>query len=268
MNVKRVLSGVILFPIFAIILIFGNKYLVDIFISIVAIMSLHEFYKAFKGKAEPIQWNGYVTAGLICFIHIIPSEFVLPVITLIILINVLVLFTQVVVTTMKRNITDIAISLFGICYIVFFLMFAPLIRDSMENGRILIWYVFFAAWGTDIFAYFIGKNFGKHKFTELSPNKSIEGCVGGIAGSVILVLVYTLICNNIWNLEISYIYAFGMAVFLSIISQIGDLAASSIKRHCGIKDYSNLIPGHGGILDRIDSVIFILPFAYFLLSLI
>lgn len=91
MNVKRVLSGVILFPIFAIILIFGNKYLVDIFISIVAIMSLHEFYKAFKGKAEPIQWNGYVTAGLICFIHIIPSEFVLPVITLIILINVLVL---------------------------------------------------------------------------------------------------------------------------------------------------------------------------------
>ena len=69
-------------------------------------------------------------------------------------------------------------------------------------------------------------------------------------------------------MEISYLYAFGVSVFLSILSQIGDLAASSVKRHCEIKDYSNLIPGHGGILDRIDSVMFILPFAYFLLSVI
>ena len=138
MNLKRILSGIILFPIMAIILIFGNKYLVDVFISIIAIMSLHEFYKAFKGKANPIQWIGYVTAGLICFIHLIPNEYVLPSITLLILVNILVLFTQIVVTNMKRNVIDIAISLFGVCYIVFFIMFAPLIRDSMENGNILI----------------------------------------------------------------------------------------------------------------------------------
>ena len=138
----------------------------------------------------------------------------------------------------------------------------------MENGKILIWFVFFAAWGTDIFAYFIGKNFGKHKFTELSPKKSIEGCIGGILGAIILVLGYTAVCNEVFNIEINYLYAFGISIFLSVISQMGDLAASSVKRHCNIKDYSNLIPGHGGILDRIDSVIFILPFAYFLLSLI
>lgn len=268
MNIKRLLSGIVLFPILAVIIIFGNKYLVDIFISIVAIMSLHEFYKAFKGKANPIQWTGYITAGLISFIHIIPMEYIFPSIVLIILMNVLALFTEVVVTNMKRNITDIAISLFGICYIVFFLMFAPLIRDNLENGKILIWYVFFAAWGTDIFAYLIGKNFGKHKFTEVSPNKSIEGCLGGIFGAILLVMLFTVVSNSIWDLDISYIYAFGIAVFLSVVSQIGDLAASSVKRHCEIKDYSNLIPGHGGILDRIDSVIFILPFAYFLLSII
>ena len=268
MSIKRILSGIILFPIFAIVLIFGNKYLVDVFISVVAIMSLHEFYKAFKGKAEPIQWPGYVTAVLICFIHLIPNEYILPSITLIILLNVLVLFTQVVVTTLKRNITDIAISLLGVCYIVFFLMFAPLIRDSLENGKILIWYVFFAAWGTDIFAYAIGRKIGKHKFTEISPNKSIEGCVAGLFGSIIMCMVYTFVCNSIWNVNISYIYIFGISIFLSVISQIGDLAASAVKRHCGIKDFSNLIPGHGGLLDRIDSVIFILPFAYFLLSII
>lgn len=268
MNIKRLLSGIILFPIFALFLIFGNKYVVDILISVIAIMSLHEFYKAFKGKANPIQWPGYVTAFLICFIHIIPDEYVLPVITLLILLNILVLFTQVITTSLKRNIVDIAISLFGICYIVFFLMFVPLIRDNLENGRILIWYVFWASWGTDIFAYAIGKRYGKHKFTEISPNKSVEGCIAGLLGSIVLCMLYTVICNSIWNLNISYIYIFGISIFLSVISQIGDLAASSVKRHCGIKDFSNLIPGHGGILDRIDSVIFILPFAYFLLSII
>lgn len=268
MSIKRFLSGIILFPIFAIVLIFGNKYLVDIFISIVAIMSLHEFYKAFKGKANPVQWIGYITAGLISFIHVIPSEAVLPVITLLILLNVLVLFTQVVLTSMKRNITDIAVSLLGVCYIVFFLMFAPLIRDSLENGKILIWYVFFAAWGTDIFAFLIGRKIGKHKFTEVSPNKTVEGCLGGICGAIVLVMLYTLVCNWVWKLNIGYIYSFGLAVLLSIISQIGDLSASAIKRYCKIKDFSNLIPGHGGLLDRIDSVIFILPFAYFLLSII
>lgn len=268
MDIKRIISGIILFPLFALLLIFGNKYLVDVFISLVAIMSIHEFYKAFKGKAKPIQWTGYVTAGLICFIHLIPNEYILPAITLIILLNMLVLFAQVVATSMKYNIMDIAISLFGICYIVFCLMFAPLIRDSLENGRILIWYVFFIAWGTDIFAYFVGRKIGKHKFTDISPNKSVEGCVAGILGSIIAVMIYTVICNFVWHTNINYLFAFGISVFLSIISQIGDLAASSVKRSCKIKDFSNLIPGHGGLLDRIDSVIFILPFAYFLLSII
>lgn len=268
MSIKRILSGIVLFPIFALILIFANKYIVDVFISIVAIMSLHEFYKAFKGKANPIQWTGYITAGLISLIHVIPAQYVLSVITLLILMNILVLFVQSIATSMKRNINDIAISLLGICYIIFFLMFAPLIRDSLENGKILIWYVFFIAWGTDMFAYFIGRHFGKHKFTPISPNKSIEGCLAGGVGAIIFSLLYTLVCNSFFGTNFNYIYIFGISVFLSIISQIGDLAASSIKRYCGIKDYSNLIPGHGGLLDRIDSVIFILPFAYFLLSVI
>ena len=268
MNIKRFLSGIILFPLFAVILIFGNSFVVDIFVSIVAIMSLHEFYKAFKKRANPIQWVGYVTALIICFMPLIPGEYILPGITLLILMNILVLFAQIIVTNGKYNTTDIAISLFGVCYIVFFLMFVPLIREQLQNGHILIWYVFFAAWGTDVFAFLIGSRIGKHKFTDISPNKSIEGCIAGIIGALITCLLYTYICNSAWNLEIDYIFISITAIFLSVISQIGDLAASSVKRHCEIKDFSNLIPGHGGLLDRIDSVIFILPFAYFLLSVI
>ena len=268
MNIKRVVSGVVLFPIFAVILIFGNKYLIDIFVSIIAIMSLHEFYKAFRGKANPVEWVGYLIALSISFIHIIPSYVMLPIIGAIIPASIMILFAVIIAKNMNVIIIDIAVTFFGICYIVLFLLFAPIIRENLENGKIIIWYVFFSAWGTDIFAYLIGRKFGKHKFTEISPNKSLEGCIAGICGAVVINLVYTIICNSIFDLNINYVLIIAISALLSVLGQIGDLAASSIKRHCEIKDYSNLIPGHGGMLDRIDSVIFILPFAYFLLMLI
>ena len=268
MSIKKFLSGILLFPIFAIFMIYANKYAVDIFISIISIMCLHEFYKAFKGKANPVHWVGYLVALLIAFIHIIPTNIILPMIGAIIPASISILFIIVILTTMKINIVDIAITFFGICYIVLFLMFVPIIRDNLENGKILIWFVFFSSWWTDVFAYVIGKKFGKHKFSKVSPNKSVEGCIGGLIGAIIMILIYAMICNNFLYLNISYGYAMLIAIILSILSQIGDLAASSVKRYCEIKDYGNLIPGHGGMLDRIDSVIFVLPFAYFLLMLV
>jgi hypothetical protein len=112
------------------------------------------------------------------------------------------------------------------------------------------------------------KDDGKHKFSEISPKKSIEGCIGGTVGSVIIALIYAICINKYASLNISYLYISIIAAVLSICSQLGDLSASSIKRTVGIKDFGNLIPGHGGMLDRIDSIIFIAPFAYFLLTLI
>jgi len=268
MSIKRVLSGTILFPIFAIFMVFANTYLIDIFISIIALLSLHEFYKAFNGKANPISWVGYIAAIAIAFIHIIPANLMLMIVGAIIPASIMVLFVVVILNDMKVNIQDISITFFGICYIVLFLMFVPIIRENLENGKILIWYVFLSAWGTDTFAYLIGKNFGKHKFTNISPNKSIEGCIAGIVGAVIITFIYTLICNSTLDVNLNYLPIAVITVLLSILGQIGDLAASTVKRYCEIKDYSNLIPGHGGMLDRIDSVIFILPFAYFLLMLI
>ena len=270
MDIKRITSSLLGFPVVAAILIYGNKYLVDVCVSIIAIMSLHEYFHSFKNEEKdtrPIRWIAYISALSIALIHIIPKEYAITVIGAIIPISILVLFAQVIATNMKYNIKDIAITFFGICYIVIFLMFIPLIRE-MENGKILIWFVFFAAWGTDVFAYAIGKRIGKHKFSEISPKKSIEGCIAGIIGAAALMLGYTYICNNFWNMNINYVYILGISVILSLVGQIGDFSASSIKRYNGIKDFSNLIPGHGGLLDRIDSVIFIAPFAYFLLMMI
>ena len=150
----------------------------------------------------------------------------------------------------------------GIVYIIGFLSFIPLIY-ARENGKLLIWYVFLIAWGTDTFAYITGKYLGKHKFSKISPNKTIEGCIGGIIGAVVFTMLYTLYLNLHYNLDYQYLVIVVATLILSILSQIGDFSASVIKRHFGVKDFSNMFPGHGGMIDRIDSVIFIAPFAYF-----
>ena len=139
--------------------------------------------------------------------------------------------------------------------------------NGMPNGKILIWFAFIAAWGTDIFAYVFGKKIGKHKFSKISPKKTVEGCIGGTIGAVVLALIYAYFVNAYSSINIPYVYITGMTIVLSLVGQIGDFAASSIKRFVDIKDYSNLIPGHGGMLDRIDSLIFLAPFAYLLLSM-
>ena len=267
-NVTRIVSGLILFPLVAIILIWGNKYLVDVVISLIAILSLHEFYNAFKGKANPIKSIGYIAASSIAFIHIIPIEWMLKIIGVLLSVSILALFLIVITSNLKINVMDIAITFFGICYIAIFLMFIPIIRENLPNGKIILWFALLAVWGTDVFAYFVGKYFGTHKFTEISPNKTIEGCVGGTIGATALIVGYAAICNNVFGMNINYLLIAGIGVLLSIVGQVGDLAASSIKRYVGIKDFSHLIPGHGGMLDRIDSLIFIAPFAYILLHLI
>lgn len=267
MDIKRITSALLGLPLVVIILVFGNKYVVDIAFAIVAAMSLHEYFNAFKEKANPVIWIGYVASALIAFIHIIPLEHAITIVSVLIPLAIAVLFLQVILTNMKTNVRDIAITFFGICYISLFLMFVPLI-NGLENGKLLVWYIFTCAWGTDIFAYIFGKWIGKHKFSKISPNKTIEGCVGGTIGAVLMILIYTIIINNLCGMNINYILVAGIGVILSLLSQMGDFAASSIKRFTGIKDYSNLIPGHGGMLDRIDSIIFIAPFAYFLLVLI
>lgn len=113
-----------------------------------------------------------------------------------------------------------------------------------------------------------GRAFGKHKLTTISPKKSVEGSIGGTIGAIIIALVYTFVLQKYVNLEISYVLVAVATCVLSILSQVGDLAASSIKREMEVKDYGNLLPGHGGMLDRIDSLIFIAPFAYCLFILL
>ena len=123
-----------------------------------------------------------MTAALISFIHIIPEEYLYIVIMLSVPVIVMILFIQVILSNMKTNVKDVAITFLGICYIVGFILFIPILH-GIEDGKFLVWYIIFAAWGTDVFAYYVGINFGKHKLTAVSPNKSVEGSIGGIVRS-------------------------------------------------------------------------------------
>lgn len=263
MNMKRIISGVVLLAVVATILILGNTTAVNITMSIVALIAINEYLNCIGNKDKAVRLIGDILAILIAFIDKLPAEILI----LIFPITIVLLFVKVIVTEMKTNYENIAITGFGLIYIIGFLIFIPLLF-AQENGKFLIWYLAIAAWGTDTFAYSVGIRLGKHKLTPISPKKSVEGSIGGIVGAVILSLIYTYIINKMGNLEISYLAISAIAVVLSVLGQIGDLAASSIKRYAGVKDFGKLIPGHGGMLDRIDSILLIAPFAYFLLTLI
>ena len=262
-KIKRFISGMILFLAVAVILIFGNSTAVNLTISAVAIIAINEYFNSLSKKYKVEKWIGNILAILLAFINVLPKEMLI----LMFPIGIALLFFKVIITEMKTNFVDIAITGFGIIYIIGFIMFIPLIYMS-EHGKLLIWYLAISAWGTDTFAYLVGIKFGKHKLTPISPKKSIEGSIGGIVGSTLIAIIYTYFINKICNAGISYLEITGIAVVLSVLSQIGDLAASSIKRYVDIKDFGKIIPGHGGMLDRIDSILFIAPFAYFLLTMI
>ena len=267
MDIKRLTSGLLGFPLVLLVLLIGDKIIVDIALSIIALLAMNEYLNAIGKVAKPVKWISYVSCFSIAIIHIVPQELLNMVVTLAVPTILIILFAQVIATDMKTTFKDIAYTFLGIFYVVFFIMFVAFI-DGMTNGKILIWYAIFAAWGTDISAYLVGKYFGKHKFSKVSPKKSIEGCIAGTVGAIILMLIYTSISNTYWGMNYSYLFISGVAIILSLVGQIGDFAASSIKRFVDIKDYSNLIPGHGGMLDRIDSLIFLAPFAYALVRML
>ena len=157
---------------------------------------------------------------------------------------------------------QITAAFFSIVYAGVMLSFIYQTR-MMEGGAFLVWLIFLCSWGCDTCAYCVGMLIGKHKMAPvLSPKKSVEGAVGGVVGAALLGAVYGAAVKG-EILEYGIICGVG-----ALISMVGDLAASAIKRNHDIKDYGTLIPGHGGVMDRFDSVIFTAPVIYYLARLL
>lgn len=164
---------------------------------------------------------------------------------------------------------QIAATVFAFLYAPIMLSFVYLTREC-EMGVYLVWMILISSWGCDTCAYAVGKLIGRKKiFPELSPKKSLEGCIGGVSGAALLGWLYGffVVGNAPTGRKLAWIIAFICAVG-AVMSMVGDLAASAIKRNHEIKDYGKLIPGHGGIMDRFDSMIVTAPMTYFLTILI
>ena len=265
MDLKRILTTVFGIPIVILVFLYCNKYIIGGVILVASIICMYEYFNAIKKVSKPVEWIGYLSNIFIICATFLDFENLIKLLVFSIPFIMLLLFLQVILTEMKTTFKDVAYTLLGILYIPFFLMFLELIR-CMEHGKTLLALCFVIAWATDIFAYLIGRFFGKHTFSKISPKKTIEGSVAGIIASIIISLIYLFIANKFWGIEYSYLSISIISIILSIISQIGDFVASTIKRFVDIKDYGNLLPGHGGMLDRIDSLIFLTPFAYMIFS--
>lgn len=251
----RIITALVLLPILVVILLAGTP-VVAAAVLAVAIMGLYEFFKATGvAKHRLLCAAGYVAAAAVALRGYIPSEAYLP----LFYIFMLTVFCIMLKCHASLDVKACGTVVFGLIYIPFFLSTLVDIR-SLENGKFLLWLVFIGAFLTDTCAYFCGVFLGKHKLCRnVSPKKTVEGSLGGVLGCAAACLAYGLLLERIGGLAVSYPRLFILGLLMAVVSQVGDLSASVIKRSFGIKDYGNIFPGHGGILDRLDSVIMIAP---------
>ena len=184
------------------------------------------------------------------------------------LVFIALLFAELLLSKAKLSVRSIAMCAMA-GFVVPYLLCAVVRIFALETGRYLVYAPFIAAFMSDTSAYFVGRFLGKHKLAPvISPKKTVEGLWGGFAGAILSMLLYCLILQFACNLQVNYLYALIYGLLGSAAGVFGDLSFSAIKRQVGIKDYGNLIPGHGGILDRFDSVIMVAPLFELLVILI
>ena len=280
---KRILTALVLIALVFAIVFFGPLWLLAAAAALIAALAAHEF-RALAHASGPAKettahiplWWLLGSIALLFFFTLRLPDFELPVLTLV----TFLLFTwSGFRAPLSRVLPDTAFGLFALVYVVYPLTLIPLIkshRDATDgDGTGVLVFLFVCVWFGDIAALYIGKNFGRRKLApRLSPNKTIEGSVASIAGSVAFGMgVYYLgeflatrgisllkIAAPAWQMGI-------LAIILNLAAQLGDLLESAIKRGAGVKDSGTLLPGHGGILDRIDALLLAAPVLWYVLSL-
>jgi len=266
---ERIKSALIMAPL--LVIVFLGGYVLIAGVIVLTIIAVREFSAAF-GEKRPAAWVFWVSIGLLYAAYLLKIDFrvILPLWVFVSVI--LCLFSMFAME--KRDLIQGMAAFAGVFYIIFFAFHIVLVDygplDPLSVGifkisslHSYVWIVLMSAFGTDIFAYLVGKSIGKRKLCpSISPKKTVEGSVGGVAGSVLLCGLFSWLFmpTEFWTCIV-------IGVAGGIFSQFGDLAASVMKRKIGIKDWGTLIPGHGGVLDRIDSILFTAPLVYYILML-
>ena len=260
----RLISGIVLI-IAALATILTGGWLLWTVLLAVSLIGMHELYRVMHVMDRlftPLDVCGYL--GAVCYYILLLTDrdgLALPV-----LVVFLILLMGVYVFTWPRYRSEqVMAAFFGIIYVAVMLSYIYQTR-RLPDGIFTVWLIFLSSWGCDTCAYCVGMLIGRHKMSpQLSPKKSVEGAVGGAIGAAALGAVYAAVIGSRMTNHSAPVWEYALICLAgALISMVGDLAASAIKRNHDIKDYGNLIPGHGGILDRFDSVIFTAPVIWML----
>ena len=265
---KRALSGLVFVSVLIFSILFSKITFISLFF-ILMLFCLYEFQKMIQLKSVFVYTIGILlfVFGNILNVEDIPSKIIFEYVGVALFLTIFISFASILFAKKEEVISHLGKIFLSIIYIVvpFTLMVQiPFLNTEYNYINTTILGVFILIWVNDTFAYLVGKNFGKHKLLErISPNKTIEGFIGGMVFTFIVSLI---LANQFTTLPlIKWIVIAGI---VSIFGVLGDLIESMFKRQAGVKDSSNFIPGHGGFLDRFDSVIFAAPFIFIYLQFV
>lgn len=267
MFITRLLSGIILVLIELVTLYF-SKIPLALFLWFISVVGYLELTKTLQVRKKDEKINLLEIVGVLGVTAYYVVLYFSGFNTYLLLTGVLVFLVSMSVYVFgfpKYHATQVAGNVFAFAYAPLFLSFIYATRE-LEFGMYIVWLILICSWGCDTCAYCVGVLFGKHKMAPvLSPKKSIEGAVGGVLGAAGIGALYGIFVNGKVDTGVNFVVVFAVISAVgALISMVGDLAASAVKRNFEVKDYGKLIPGHGGIMDRFDSVIFAAPIIYFL----
>lgn len=261
---KRIVTAVLLIAVVVALIFFGQMWMVTLACALTAELAAYEYLVLARGQGKriPAWWMLSAIAILFWVTFYRPTDSALPVLSALALI---LLTWSGFRDSVDRVLPEAAIGIFGLLYIGYPLLLLPLIWNR-DDGRPLLLFLMVTVWAGDIAALYVGRSFGKHTLSSLSPKKTWEGAVASVAGSVIagLAVVFAgqaLEARGNTVLHIAQpVWASALfAVAINVAAQVGDLMESAIKRGAGVKDSGTMLPGHGGILDRIDALLFAAP---------
>ena len=264
MHLKRIIAALVLTPLFLILIIKGSYVHYSMLVVVLASLGLWEYFNLIGDRVDRrlrnigIIWGVLLAGGF----HVGSSQVIIAMLALGFISVCLVRLSKV--GDLGTVFQEIGYTFLGPLYVGLLLGHLSLIRSTLE-GREWTLLLFFTIWMGDIAAFYTGLSIGKHKlYPEISPNKTIEGAIGGTLGCFMVVAAAKVFYMN----QLSVMDVLIISVGIAVMGQLGDLCESMFKRAAGVKDSGNLIPGHGGILDRFDSVLFAAPFLYYYLVFI
>lgn len=260
MGGKRVVTAVALIPLLYLLVRYLPPVFFFLFVVIVAFIGQYEYYRFYYREFNRYTILGFFLGFLTIltfdkdFNSLVARDAVLSMVVLISLIGFLFLKSN-----LKDTLQGVSVILFGVFYISWTLGHLIPLRNQL-NGENLIFFILIATWGVDTGAYYFGKLFGRHKLSPvISPGKTVEGAIGG----VISCIGFAFLARWLFLRELTINNTILIGLIFGVISQLGDLAESMLKRSAGVKDSGSLLPAHGGMLDRIDSIIFTIPVFYY-----